>query len=195
MYNYIINLPIEIQWALIWFCWSIIAVLLALWIGFQYWKKQTRKQKEFEAVLDFFEAIIKYYNAIKNVRSPWMPISEYWPYIDDSDKWFSKWISYAYQKRWEWITSSRTTLQDKQIIVELLLWKSVMDEKLKSLYDLQSDLLIQIQTYLDFLKGARDSSYNHQIIYWSFNKEDSFDLQLLSKIDTIQKEMQHYLLK
>ena len=190
MCNFLQNIPIEIYAVFLW--WLTTITSLVIW--FHLWKKQIKTQKSYEATLDFIEAVVRYHEAIRYVRHIWMPVSEYWPYIDDSSKWYFKWVSYAYEKRWEKIKDARVNLSDKKIVFELVTWLN-LNENLRNIYDKQWALLVHLQTHLDWLRWERDSKYEHDIVFWVSDDNDTFDQEIKSQVEQIKTNLKPYLLQ
>ena len=188
------NIPNEILASIIGAIWTLLSVALGLFIWFHYWKKQTRTEKEYESVIVFLESLTRYYNALKQVRNSYIPISEFWPYIDNEENWHYKWISYAYQKRWDKLVEAEANMDDKKVVLELLL-DSKIEENLGKLITLRQKLYTNLEMLLENKRNGGEMRHDSNIIYWFFNDEDIFDKESKKEIEEIRLKLKTYLLK
>jgi hypothetical protein len=139
-------------------CAAAIGAIVAI-LGLKTWRKELRGKTEYDLARNILRTTYRVRNAIQIVRNPWMTTSEYSPKTEPQDSNISEnksndAVTYAYEKRWEYVSKALVDL-DVYILEAEALWGSSILEKVKPLHKCVSILLANLNMYLRSLHDRR----------------------------------------
>lgn len=171
--------------------------------GLGTWKRQLKGQFEYELSRRILVTLFKYRDAVAGVRHPAMwgyempkPPADEMENMSDADIHYYG-TSKAYQARWDRVQAERTSLYADLLQSEAL-WGLALKDLFKSLFSLEHELMVTIQSYLSMTNPAvseiereahrnisekrRDVMYDDQS-----EKGDSFRQEFQSAIEEIER--------
>jgi len=180
---------------------TIILTIIGLWFagqGLSTWKKQIKGSKEIETAYDLHVAIIKFREAIKFVRNPFIPVSEIQRAIsqikkesfrDLTDNITGDDSAYAYEVRYLKVLEAKIELDSCLLIAEALWGRKIFD-MVKPLKDKSKQLSFALkQNFRPNEVRVMDVQNIDNIIYDKSeeNKQDNFSKEISDQVELIAK--------
>ncbi len=172
---------------------AIVVGVVSTVLGVNAWKKQLKGSTNYELARRYLRAVYKVRDAVKHVRNPFIPASEFSVALKDSglseqeqkDRLKSQRAVYAL--RWHEVSGALTELHIELLEAEVSWGKgasTVADELLR----LVRELLINLENYLD----GRERNPINEIVY-SLGENDPFATRIETSIGNIESFLKPHL--